>query len=102
MRLTRLTVANSRALKDVSIPRSHFGCLIGENNSGKSSFLQALSLFFSGSKLSTSHYFDESRPIRIELVFDDISAADLARLAQEHRTKELLKNNLYTSWDTMV
>ncbi len=87
MRMTKLTISNYRALRDVSIPLSHFGCLIGENNSGKSSFLQALSLFFSGSKLSTSHYFDESRPIRIEIVFEDIADADLARLVEEHRTK---------------
>jgi len=94
MRVTKLSVSNYRALRDVSIPLSHFGCLIGENNSGKSSFLQALSLFFSGSKLSASHYFDESRPIRIELVLDEILEADLARLAAEHRTKvrDIVKN----------
>ena len=87
MRMTKLTISNYRALRDVSIPLSHFGCLIGENNSGKSSFLQALSLFFSGSKLSSINYFDESRPIRIEIVFEDIGDADLARLVKEHRTK---------------
>lgn len=85
--MTELTVSNYRALRSVSIPLSHFGCLIGENNSGKSSFLQALALFFSGSKLSPSNYFDESQPIRIEVVFEDITAADLARLAAEHRTR---------------
>lgn len=87
MRMTKLTISNYRALRDVSIPLSHFGCLIGENNSGKSSFLQALSLFFSGSKLSSANYFDESQPIRIQIVFEDIGDADLARLVEEHRTK---------------
>ncbi len=72
MRLTRLAVTNYRALRDVSIPLSHFGCLIGENDSGKSSFLQALSLFFSGSKLPASRYFDELKPIRIEVTIEDI------------------------------
>jgi predicted ATPase len=37
MRMTKLTISNYGALRDVSIPLSHFGCLIGENNSGKSS-----------------------------------------------------------------
>lgn len=87
MRMTRLSISNYRALRDVSIPMSRFGCLIGENNSGKSSFLQALSLFFSGSKLSSKDYFDESRPIRIEVVFENIEANDLARLVEEHRTR---------------
>ncbi|MGB6848890.1 MAG: AAA family ATPase, partial [Thermoanaerobaculia bacterium] len=85
--MTELTISNYRALRDVSIPLSHFGCLIGENNSGKSSFLQALSLFFSGSNLSSTNYFDESQPIRIEICFEDIGDADLARLVEEHRIK---------------
>jgi len=87
MRMKKLTISNYRALRDVSIPLSHFGCLIGENNSGKSSFLQALCLFFSGSKLSAANYFDESQPIRIAVVFEDIGDADLARLVDEHRTR---------------
>lgn len=87
MRITQLSVSNYRALRDVTIPLSRFACLIGENNSGKSTFLQALSLFFSGTKLTTSHFFDESKPIRIAVTFDDIGAADLARLADEHRAR---------------
>jgi putative ATP-dependent endonuclease of OLD family len=87
MRLTQLSITNYKGLRDVTIPLSRFGCLIGENNSGKSSFLQALSLFFSGSKLAGSYFFDDSKPIRIAVTFDDISGADLARLAEEHRTR---------------
>lgn len=87
MRLTGLSITNYRALRDVTIPLSRFGCLIGENNAGKSSFLQALSLFFSGSKLAASHFFDESKPIRVAVTFEGISEADLARLAEEHRTR---------------
>lgn len=87
MRITCVSITNYRALRDVTIPLSRFACLIGENNSGKSSFLQALSLFFSGSKLAASHFFDESKPIRIAVTFEDITDADLARLADEHRTR---------------
>lgn len=87
MKLTQLSITNYRALKDVTIPLSRFGCLIGENNSGKSSFLQAFSLFFSGTKLAATHYFDDSKPIRIAVTFEDIGDADLARLAGEHRTR---------------
>jgi len=87
MRLTSLSITNYRALRDVTILLSRFGCLIGENNSGKSSFLQALSLFFSGTKLAASHFFDESKPIRIAVTFEGIGEANLARLADEHRTR---------------
>lgn len=94
MRLAQLSITNYKALRDVTIPLSHFGCLIGENNSGKSSFLQALSLFFSGSKLAAIHFFDESQPIRIAMTFEEISDADLARLVEEHRTRvaRIIKN----------
>lgn len=87
MKLTELSISNFKGLKDVTIPLSRFGCLIGENNSGKSSFMQALSLFFSGSKLAASHFFDESEPIRIAVSFTEISESDLARLADEHRER---------------
>jgi putative ATP-dependent endonuclease of OLD family len=94
MRLAQLSITNYRALRDVTIPLSRFGCLIGENNSGKSSFLQALALFFSGSRLASSYFFDESQPIRIAVTFEGIGEADLARLAEEHRTRvaDIVKN----------
>lgn len=87
MKIKELSVYNYRALRDVTIPMSQFGCLIGENNSGKSTFLQALSLFFSGSKLASSNFFDESQPIRIAVKLENITEADLARLAEEHRSR---------------
>lgn len=87
MKLTNISVTNYRALRDVTIPLSRFGCLIGENNAGKSSVLQAISLFFSGTKLSASHFFDESKPIRIAVTFEEITDSDLVRLAEEHRTR---------------
>jgi putative ATP-dependent endonuclease of OLD family len=87
MKLTQLSVTNYRALNDVTIPLSRFGCLIGENNAGKSTFLQALSLFFSGSKLAPTYFFDESQPIRIAVTFEEIIDKNLARLADEHRPR---------------
>jgi len=105
MRLAELSITNYKALRDVTIPLSRFGCLIGENNSGKSTFLQAISLFFSGSKLAASHFFDESKPIRIAVTFEDIGETDLARLAEEHRTRvaRIVKNGrlvLVRAYDT--
>lgn len=98
MKIKELSVYNYRALRDVTIPMSQFGCLIGENNSGKSTFLQALSLFFSGSKLASSNFFDESQPIRIAIKFENIIDADLARLAEEHRSRVagIIKNGSLT------
>ena len=87
MRLATLTVQNYKGLQDVHLPMSRFGCLIGENNSGKSSVLQTLSLFSSGSSLPATHYYNATRPIRIELGLTDISGADLMALVDEHRQR---------------
>jgi putative ATP-dependent endonuclease of the OLD family len=87
MKFTNLRVENYKALRDVEVPLSAFVCLIGENNVGKSSVLQALSLFFSGTALAKANYFDEANDIRIELSLSEIEDADLNRLAPEHREK---------------
>ncbi len=87
MRLGDLTIQNYKALKSVRIPLSSFVCLIGENNAGKSSVLQALKLLIDGGSLGDSHFYDPAQPVRIQLVIYDISESDLLRLATEHRTK---------------
>lgn len=87
MQMTQLHIENYKGLRDVCIPLSRFACLIGENNTGKSSVLQGLSLFFSGTTLPKTTYFDDSRNVRIELLFSDIGDSDINRLAEEHRER---------------
>lgn len=87
MKLTSLSIKNYRALRDAEIPFSRFVCLTGENNAGKSSFLQALSLFLRGTALAESNFFDPNEDIIIAIGFDEVGENDLARLADEHRTK---------------
>jgi predicted ATP-dependent endonuclease of OLD family len=87
MKIVQLHVENYRGLRDVLIPMSRFGCVIGENNAGKSSVLQALALFESGGEIRESDFFDPKQPVRIKVTFEDITAEDLGRLEAEHRTK---------------
>lgn len=87
MNITHLHVVNYRGLKDVSLPLSRFSCITGENNGGKSSVLQSLSLFLSGSSLKASDYFDPAREITITVKFSEITDADLGLLADEHRDR---------------
>ncbi len=122
MRLSRLSVRNYRALREVDIPLSQFVCLTGENNAGKSSVLQALSLFITGSSIVSTYYFDPAKPITITLTrtpsgrraarsdFDpakpititltltDVMPEDLANLIPEHRERieNLVKNGVLT------
>ncbi|PPG83309.1 hypothetical protein C5C52_03240 [Rathayibacter sp. AY1E5] len=88
MKMTEVTIQNFRGLKDVTIPLSSFGCLIGENNAGKSSVLQAILLLLPGSnrRVVATDFYDPSEQIRVELVIDDVTDADLARIENEqHR-----------------
>jgi energy-coupling factor transporter ATP-binding protein EcfA2 len=87
VRITNLRVQNYRGLRDLSIPLSRFACFIGENNAGKSTFLQAISLFFSGSSLAPLNFYDVSKDIRIAVTLADITKDDLSLLVEEHRGK---------------
>lgn len=87
MLLKHLKISNYRALKEVEMPLSAFVCLTGENNAGKSSVLQALSLFLSGTTLAATNYFESTQPITIAVTLTEIGDADLALLAPEHRAR---------------
>lgn len=98
MKIARLHVENYKGLRDLEFPLSRFACFIGENNAGKSSVLQAFSLFFSGSSLPKTHYFDSSRNVRIEASLTEVADADVDRLAEEHREriKAIIKDGALT------
>ncbi len=98
MKLKRILVENYRALRQVEMPLSNFACIIGENNAGKSSVLQALSLFFSGSPITPADFFDPEEDVRIEIEFTEIKETDIERLEEAHRDKarELLSGDALT------
>ncbi|MFJ5119646.1 ATP-dependent nuclease [Kitasatospora sp. NPDC088548] len=87
MRLEHIMIDNFRGLSHVDMSFSRFGCLIGENNAGKSSVFQALNMFLrSGSAVDTD-FLNPAQPIRIQLIFAGIGAADLQRLEESHRSR---------------
>ena len=87
MEIAQIHVQNFRALRDIKASLSNFACVIGENNAGKSSFLQAFISFLKGSKLNKDDYYDESEPVTIAVQFDDLTDEDLQVLAEEHRRR---------------
>jgi hypothetical protein len=94
MKLSHLHIANYRGLKDIKIPLSRFVCIIGENNGGKSSVLQALSLFLSGSPIRRTDFYDEGKQVTIVLKIEGVTDEDLDLLEAGHRVKirELIVN----------
>ncbi|MER5474946.1 AAA family ATPase [Streptomyces sp. NPDC002685] len=87
MRLEHITIDNFRGLGHVDMSFSRFGCLIGENNAGKSSVFQALNMFLRSSSALDTDFLNPVQPIRIELTFAGISSADLQRLEESHRSR---------------
>ena len=85
MRIKKLTIRNFRGIEELSLPLDDLCVLIGENNSGKSSILDALRLCLTRSLTGRSPVFEEydyyletpssepskSRPIEITLTFSE-------------------------------
>ncbi|MFJ8438056.1 ATP-dependent nuclease [Kitasatospora griseola] len=87
MRISQLVIRNFRGIRELTLPMSSFGCIIGENNAGKSTVLQALDVFFNGPSLKPTDYYDHGAKLQVEVTLTEIGAEDLARLADEHRQR---------------
>lgn len=87
MELRTIQIRNFRALQKIDFPISSFSCVIGENNVGKSSLLQALIRFCDGKKLQATDCYDAKQPVIIQAELTGITDDDLSLLADEHQTK---------------
>ncbi len=88
MIISNISVTNFKGLKDIDVPLSQFSCIIGENNAGKSTFMQALLLFLKGNKLSPNDdYYDNSKDVLITVEFSNISEDELESIGEVHRDK---------------
>lgn len=75
MNICRASILNFRALSKVEVPLNRFSVLLGENDVGKTSFLQALERFFNGKKASEKEDFfrgDTNIDIEITLTFENM------------------------------
>lgn len=88
MKLELIKVKNFKGLKDQELSPSMFTCLVGENNAGKSTAMQAIVFALNRPRqMPTSHFYDLTKPISFELSISGVDDAHLARLAPEARTK---------------
>jgi len=94
MQITQVHIQNYRALKDITFSISPFNCIIGENNTGKSSLMNAIHSFLDGKKLKDSDYYNKDNPVIISADFI-IGSSDLILITdEEHRRRisTLIKN----------
>ena len=86
MKLTYLKTSNFRALDSAKLEITSFGCIIGENNAGKSSLLHAIIHFCEGKNIQPTDYYNLDKPVRITGWLTDITIDDLNSLG-EHKDR---------------
>lgn len=93
MRIKSINVSNYRALRSSTLKFSSSTALIGENNCGKSSFLNAIDLFFAASpRIKPSDFSDDNRSnsVDITLHFGDFTPEDRAEFGEYLVDNELV------------
>lgn len=91
MRLCKFQIRNYKNLENVEFTWQDIIILIGENNTGKSSVLEALGWFLKGKQISDTLLYrnkktDEANAIELIGTFDNLSASDLQQVAIQGRT----------------
>lgn len=87
MRISRITINNFRSHTATDMPLTQLGCLIGENNAGKSSVLHALRFVLEEKKIPIEDFRDVEIPASVTVRFEDIKEADLLRVSETHRDR---------------
>lgn len=89
MKITHVSIENFRAHSKTDVPLTQLGCLIGENNAGKSSILHAIQIALDDRRIDTDDFRDPELPITIIITLEQIEDQDLQRVEERHRTKLL-------------
>ena len=87
MQVTHVKVENFRAHLSTEVPLTQLGCLIGENNAGKSSILHAIQFALEDRKIESSDFKDKDLPVKVTLHLEGITETDVRRVGDKHRTK---------------
>ncbi|MGD0327653.1 MAG: AAA family ATPase [Halobacteriota archaeon] len=84
MQIKTLHVKNFRSIVDQELSLLRLTALIGRNNVGKSSFLQALRMFYEPLACKSEHFYDRntSDPIQIIVTYDGLSDLESQQLGE--------------------
>lgn len=87
--LSHLKIKNFRACEDVSLPLEGYTPLVGQNNAGKSSILQALNWVLKPSALARQDFRDPEQPVEVMACIEGINDEVLERIPQEKHRKAI-------------
>lgn len=88
MKLEHISINNFKGIRSQGFEPSKFSCLVGENNAGKSTVMQAIVYALNRpNQLPSSHFYDPAAPVTFELRFSGVDDGHIARLAEEAQQK---------------
>lgn len=88
MKLKHIAISNFKGIQADNLSPESFTCLVGENNAGKSSVMQAIVFALNRPKnIPSAHFYDSSQPVSFDFVLSGVNEAHLARLSDEAKGK---------------
>ncbi len=88
-RLSSLQIKNFRACKNVILSLEGYTPLVGQNNTGKSSILQAISWVLKPRALSPRDFHDPDQPVEVIASIDGISERVLDQISEAKHRKAI-------------
>ncbi len=88
-RISHLTVRNFRACREVSLPLEDYTPLVGQNNAGKSTILQAIAWALKPTALLSADFFDPNAPIEVAVCIDGVTDEVLDRIPEKRHRKAI-------------
>lgn len=86
MKINKIAIYNFKGLRTAEFLPTQFACLVGENNAGKSSVLQAIAFALNRpNQLGHEVFYDTTQPVEFHIELSDVTERHLMRLAEEHR-----------------
>ncbi len=109
MKIESVKIENFRSFKNETIVLDNYTCFVGSNGSGKSTFLNALNVFFRQykdsktdlSKLTSEdfHHKNTNEPIKITVIFTELSESAKEELSDYVRQDKLIVSSV-AKYDT--
>lgn len=85
-RLSHIRIKNFRSCREVELPLEGFTPLVGQNNTGKSSILDAIKWVLKPTALAATDFYDSANPVEICARIDGVTPEIIALLPeQKHR-----------------
>lgn len=82
-----MNIQNFRACKEIDIPLGPYTPLVGQNNTGKSTILEAINWVLRPAALKGSDFCDASKPLTVSLKIEGITGEVLDRIPEKrHRS----------------